>query len=301
MHKFTVTDKIDRSGPRYQKFNKRSLNHSTLTKYFILDSDGTPAGDQAVKDMAAVVDQDYETLKAIYGLGDVPGLPAVITVDVNAGGAYHNTCADTGIHVIPEDAPSLVVAEMDECFQALQGKMDCGAGVGEGHSRAMAMVIRPFKVLTGLDGDVQGWWNNGNPTDYFNDGTQSDQDQLSNACNTLGWFYLNSLGYNWTVATKAAAMKLSDVYANLTGKPSSQGFTDFVAALNKISQPWADDPFTEGPAPVPTPTPTPTPPPPTPTPPPPPTPAPNPTPSTGSGCAAMPFLFIAGLWRTIVG
>lgn len=258
MQRFKVTDKIDRSGPSYAKA-KRTLNKSTITKYFILDSDGTSAGDQAVADMAAVVDADYETLRAIYGLGDVPNLPAVITVDQNAGGAFHNTCADTGIHVIPEDAPSLVVAEMDECFQALQGKMDCGLGVGEGHSRAMVFAIRPFRVLTGLAGDVSGWWNNGNPYNYLSDGTQDDQDQKSNACNTLGWFYINSLGFGWPEATRAAAMKLSDVYATLTGKPDSQMFTDMVATLKTIPQPWINDPFSAHPAPNPTPTPTPTP------------------------------------------
>jgi hypothetical protein len=281
-HTFTVRDKIDRSGPLYKKKSlaQRGFSVSVAEQVtvgrFQLNSDGTPAGDAAVQAMAAVAEQDYQTLKGIYGLGDIPGQPIIVHVDTTAGGAYHLSCAGTEIWLIPEDAPSLLVAELDECFQALQGKMDCGLGVGEGHSRAMAMVVRPFKVLTGLDGDVQGWWNGGSPTDYFSDGTQSDQDQLSNACNTLGWFWLNSLGYDWPTATKFAGMKLSDVYASLTGKLSSQGFTDFVAALNAIPQPWADDPFTSAPTPAPTPNPVPTP-----------VPTPTPTPSSGISTAVV--------------
>lgn len=256
MSSFIVTDKIDRSGPEYQPVE--GLAQVTTTKYYVLHSDGTLAGNKAVTAMAAVVDQDYETLRSIYGLGDVPGLPSNIYVDVNAGGAYHMTCADTGIHVIPEDAPSLVVAEMDECFQALQGKMDCGLGVGEGHSRAMAITIRPFQVLSGLDGDVQGWWSGGQPYDYFDDGTQDDGDQYSNACNTLGWFYINSLGYDWATATKAAAMTLGKVYTTLTGKTG--GFAAMVAELKSIPQPWADNPFpVSQPNPNPNPNPSPTP------------------------------------------
>lgn len=266
MHRFKVTDKIDRSGVQYRptlSFQDQVLAKAHLhTTNFQLNSDGTPAGDQAVADMAAVCEQDYATVKSIFGLGDIPGLPIVGTVDVNAGGAYHQTCADTGIHMIPEDAPSLLVAELVECFEALSGKWDCGAGPGEGLSRALAITVRPFKVLTGLDGDVAGWWNNGSPQDYFNDGSADDQNQQSNACNTLALFWLNSLGYSWTVISQQKAPNLGAVYTALTGKSGAQGFAEFTAALKAIPQPWADNPFTPSPTPpppVPTPTPTPVP------------------------------------------
>src|SRR5579859_2302017 len=104
MGKFTVTDKIDRSGSEYKQPSKKTtlgIRKALSTTNFDLISDGTPAGDQAVADMQAVCEQDYATVKAIFGLGDIPGLPVMATVDVNAGGAYHQTCADTGIHLIP--------------------------------------------------------------------------------------------------------------------------------------------------------------------------------------------------------
>jgi hypothetical protein len=257
---------IDRSGPRYA-IAKRSLNLYLGTIHFNLDSDGTPAGDAAVNDMAVFAEQDYATIKNIFGLGDIPGLPSIITIDVNAGGAYHMTCADTGIHLIPEDAPSLLVAEIVECFQALSGKWSCGQTDGEGLSRALAISVRPFSVLRGLDGDVTGWWNNGTPQDFVNDNSRTDRDGPANACGTLFLFWLKSLGYTWNQIVAAGDNNLGLTYSALTGKSGSQGFTEFTGALRAIPQPWADNPFT----------PSPTPPPPAPVP-------------TGSGCNPLGFL-----------
>jgi hypothetical protein len=269
--------KLDRSHPAFgPKSGPADMKLATPNFQFI--SDGTAAGADAVTAMVAVAEQDYATVKAIFNLGDIPGLPSVVTVDVNAGGAYHQTCADTGIHLIPEDAPSLLVAEHVECFQALSGKWNCGQTDGEGLSRALAITVRPFKVLTGLDGDVQGWWNNGSPRDFVNDNSQNDQNGPANACGTLFLFYLNSLGYTWNQIVAAGDNSLGLTYSALTGKSGSQGFTEFVAALKGISQPWSDNPFpaSTGPSPVPTP-------------------VPNPTPSpTGSGC--NPFGNIVGLF-----
>jgi hypothetical protein len=248
--------KLDRSGPEYSPL-VRSFKLFRDTVNFTYVSNNTPAGDKAVIDMQAVAEQDYSTVKAIFGLGDVPDRPFVVTVDINAGGAYHMSCADTGIHLIPEDAPSLLVAEHVECFEALSGKWDCGSGPGEGLSRALAITVRPFKVLSGLDGDVAGWWNGGNPQDYWNDGTADDQNEQSNACNTLGLFWLASLGYSWTQISQQNAPNLEAVYQGLTGK--SGGFSAFVAALKAIPQPWADNPFPPAPAPAPTPVPVPQP------------------------------------------
>src|SRR5438445_1482445 len=95
--------------------------HAIITPYFQFSSDGTTVGDAAITQMGAVCEQDYAAVKAIFGLGDIPNRPIVVTVDPNAGGAYHQTCADTGIHLIPEDAASLLVAEHVECFEALNG------------------------------------------------------------------------------------------------------------------------------------------------------------------------------------
>lgn len=227
----------------------------TSTPNFQLVSDGTLAGDKAVAAMAAVCEQDYTTLKGIFGKGDVPGLPFVVTVDPQAGGAYHQTCQDTGIHLIPQDAASLLVAELVECFEAQGGAIDCGYTCGEGLSRALAIEIRPFQVLTGLDGDIQGWWNGGQPADYFNDNSQDDQNDQANACGTLGWFYLvHELGYNWDVAVNTGKSTLGDIGAALTGKTGQQVFQDFVNILKPLNGNINDNPF-----PIGNPTPTPTP------------------------------------------
>jgi len=243
-----------------------------FTTNFQLTSDGTAAGDKAVTAMQAVCEQDYATLKSIFGKGDVPGLPFKVIVDESAGGAYHNTCADTGIHLISEDAPSLLVAEVVECFEAQSGTWNCGFTNGEGLSRALAEVVRPFLTLTSLDGDVQGWWNSGNPKDFVNDNSQDDQNEQANACGTLFLFYLNSLGYTWAQIAAAGGATLGETYFKLTGSGAQSGFQAFVAALKAIPQPWIDNPFT-----------------PSPNPPPPPPPNPNPQPQ-GGGCNPFGFL-----------
>lgn len=259
-----------------------TVREAAATTHFHFVSDGTPAGAQAVATMRVVAEQDYAAAKAIFNLGDVPGLPFVVTVDPSAGGAWHQTCADTGIHLIPEDAPSLLVAETTECFMALSRTWDCGQTNGEGLSRALAMAIRPFAVLTGLDGDVAGWWSSG-PRDYVNDNSAADQDQMSNACGTLFVFYLRSqLGFGWVEIVAAGGPTLGDTYHKLTGKPGKQGFADFVSALRPLAKngnlaiPASGNPFPVGaptPAPAPSPTPTPTP---VPAPPPPPSQPPTP-------------------------
>src|SRR5262249_7561826 len=137
------------------------------TPHFDLRSDGTPAGDAAVQAMQAVCEQDYAAVKQIFNQLDPPPVlqPGTISnqifvvhVDPGAGGAYHYTCQGTEIWLLPEDAPSLLVAEHVEVFQAYTKYWQCGQTNGEGLSRALALTVRPFQVLTGLDGDVQGWW-----------------------------------------------------------------------------------------------------------------------------------------------
>lgn len=260
---------------------------AVVTPHFQFKSDGTSQGAMAVNSMQAVCEQDYAAAKDIFGLGDVPSLPFVVTVDESAGGAYHLSCDGTAIWVIAEDAPSLLVAETTEVFMALQGHIDCGLTCGEGLSRALAAEIRPFTVLTGIDGDVQGWWNNGSPYDFWNDNTNDDQNQQGNACGTLSWFYFRyQLGFPWrqTVSTKGSS--IGEIYTALTGKDSVQGFKDFVNVLKGAASsngtlviPPSGNPFPIGVVPAPPPpNPVPVPPPvPVPVPPPPPVPVSQPT------------------------
>lgn len=249
-----------------------SVRAAAPTPNFQFTSDGTPAGGQAVAAMQAVAEQDYQAARSIFALGDVPGLPFTVTVDPSAGGASHPTCAATDISLIPEDAPSLLVAETTECFMAASGKWDCGQTNGEGLSRALAMTIRPFTVLTGLDGDVAGWWNAGVPLDFVNDNSADDQDQQGNACGTLFIFYLRSeLGYSWQEIVAAGGPTLGDTYATLTGRTGQEGFAGFVNTLKEADQggqlqiPASGNPFPLGtvaphvPAPPPPPGPTPEP------------------------------------------
>jgi hypothetical protein len=208
------------------------------TPHFQFHSDGTAAGDQAVAAMQAVCEQDYTALKVIFRQGDPPALPFVVHVDPSAGGAYHLSCEGTEIWLIPEDAPTLLVAEVVEVFEAYAGGWDCGHTNGEGLSRALAQVVRPAQLLVNLDGDVQGWWNGGHPVDYVNDNSATDENQQANACGTLFLFYLRSqLAFSWQQVVAAGASTLGETYQQLTGKPGSQGFQDLVTALQPLQQP----------------------------------------------------------------
>jgi hypothetical protein len=211
--------------------------HAAPTPHFRFVSDRTAAGDRAVAEMEAVCEADYESARAIFGGNDVPGLPFIVTVDPRAGGAFHQTCADTGIHVSPDDAATLLVAETTECFMALVGNWDCGATPGEGLSRALAQVIRPATVLGELDGDVQGWWNRGQPADWVTQNSpDGDQDNVANACSTLFLFWLHSrLGYSWAAIVHAGGRTLGDACRTLSGRAGEQGFADFVAACRAFA------------------------------------------------------------------
>lgn len=222
-----------------------------MTTHFQFNAADDPT---AVAAMEAVCEQDYATLKAIYGLGDPPNLPFVVHVDPTVGGAYHLSCEGTEIWTQPTDAPTLLVAEVDEVFQAMTGTWNCGLTNGEAHSRVMAEVVRPTDTPAILDGDIVGWWNNGTPVDYVNDNSQDDQNQQANACGSVFMYYLQSLGFSWNQITAAGASSLGATYTKLTGKSGAQGFSDFVAALLKLNLPadqWSDDPFSGQPIPPP--------------------------------------------------
>ena len=238
------------------------------TPHFVFISDGTTTGNDAVVRMQMTCEQDYTQLKGLFGQGDPPGLPFTVHIDQNAGGAYHYSCQGTEIWTIPEDAPTLLVAEVVEVFEAYAKGWDCGQTNGEGLSRALAAVVRPTQVLGDIDGDVQAWWSRGNPPDYVNDNTAPDSDTRADACGTLFLFYLRSqLGYAWDRICANGAADLGATYTLLTGRTGAQGFQDFVTVLRRIDQggqlqvPSSGNPFPIG-APAPPPSPPPQPPPP---------------------------------------
>lgn len=278
--------------------SKEGSPKTISTPHYVFNSDGTSEGDAAIAAMQAVCEKDYTTFKSWYAGRDLPNLPITVTFipsnDPAYGGAYHNTCADTGIFVSYPDAASLLDAEVSECFQALDGNYDCGQTDGEGLSRASAETMRPFQTwpAPAVDGDVAGWWNNGNPQDYVNDNSATDQDGAGNACGTLFVFWLVSQkGYSWNQVVAAKGSTLGDKYASLSGDTGANGFAAFVNDLKQTNIPnlIANNPFPVGsPAPNPNPNPTPTP-------------TPEPTP-TGGGCGpTIALLAIAGLVIAIIG
>lgn len=258
--------------------------------------------------LAQTCEADIDFLAAVFNTA----APAswALYVDSGSFGAYHNTCADTGLHLAAFDGtnPDLVrmlfVAEADEVLMATAGKgWDCGDSAGEGLSRALATVRYPSQ----LDGfATASSWLNSSRQDFVSTSDATDQNYVSTGCATLFINYLvHQLGYNLDEVCQAGGTSLADTYAKITGKPASQAFqpfADLLASKYPVGQaanladddPWPISAPVPAPVPAPTPTPTPAPvpaptSPPTPEPPAPPAPVPQP----GPGClAALPMVVL---------
>lgn len=266
-----------------------------------------PQGAALCADLQSTCEADLSYLASMFGL--TPPSAFSVYVDPGTDGAWHNTCADTAIHVDAFDGTNsdlvrmLFVAEADEVMMATQAKgWNCGDSAGEALSRVLATVAYPAQ----LDGfATASSWLNSPRADYVTQSEGTDQDYVSTGCGTLFLNYLVSqLGHGLDTVVQAGGSSLADTYAKVTGDSASNAFPAFSALLASAfpagqTVSLADDnpfPLTAPvPAPPPTPTPVPTPAPvPVPTPGPAPGPAPEPTPTpTGGGClTALPFALL---------
>lgn len=157
---------------------------------------------------------------------------------------------------------------------------NCGGSGGEGLSRVLAEIVSggpngslsPFASGPAWDG-----------TDWISKDQGTDSDYPSIGCSVLYlWWMLKTYTMAQIVQAGEPDGTLASNYAALTGKPKTQAFSDFQAAVAAAGGPTSDNPFGtptppwQGVPPTPPPVP-PTPPPVPPTPPPvPPTPPPVP-------------------------
>jgi hypothetical protein len=179
----------------------------------------------------------------------------------------------------PDLVFGLVTAEVVESYMGLQGKgWNCGGSGGEGLSRYLAEI-----ASGGASGALKDYasgpsWDG---SDWIGADQGTDQDYPSIGCAVLYLWWMTSQGKTPAEIAQAGEGDgtLASNYAALTGKPSSEAFTDFKAAVAAAGGPTSDNPWNAatpaGPG-------TPAPLPPTPVPPGPPTPppAPSPPPST---------------------
>jgi hypothetical protein len=164
-----------------------------------------------------------------------PTLPVTIYIDVGSFGAYHGTCADTGLHLAAFAANDsalvtfLLVAELDECFMAAQGRWGCGTSSGEGLSRVLATERYP----TELDGFASAptWLDGGRPN-WVDTTENTDRNYPSIGCSALFLNYLRyQLHYSWSKIIAAGAPTLAGAYTALTGRTDAwTRFTTLVAS-----------------------------------------------------------------------
>jgi hypothetical protein len=194
-----------------------------------------PDGAALASALLLTSERDLTNLEAIFGISPT-GTPFSLYVDTGSFGAYHNSCADTGLHLAAFDGSNsdlvrmLMVAEADEVFMADQAKgWNCGDSAGEGLSRVLATLAYPAQ----LDGFATAEsWLNSSRADYVTQSDPTDQNYVSTGCATLFINYLtNQLGYSVSEVVRAGGSRLADTYATLTGKPPSDAFPPFSALL----------------------------------------------------------------------
>ena len=272
-----------------------------------------PSGALLCAALLQTVEPDLTRLEWTFGVSAPTAWN--VYVDQGSGGAWHDACADTGLHLDAFDGTNadlvrmLFVAEADEVMMATQAKgWDCGDSAGEGLSRVLATDAYPAQ----LDGfATASAWLNSPRQDFVTQSEPTDQNYVSIGCATLFLNWLTTqLGISRAHVVQAGGTSLADTCARVTGDSASSAFSVFselLAAHFPVGQTvnLADDnPFplsapvpapTPAPTPVPTPTPVPVPvPTPTPVPVPAPGPAPGPAPEpTPAGClAALPMLVL---------
>jgi hypothetical protein len=221
------------------------------TEHMIVYTDGTPNGDAAAQAVLKTAEADYQAVANWFGGISLPpgqegddqttprtATPVQVLIDQQAGGAYHFGCDATDLYIEPtaELANGFMVAELVEVFEAaINNGWQCGNTNGEGLSRVLAgernANLGPLFTQTG-----QAWWQAGH-ADYVNSNAADDRDENSNGCATLFLFYLNKqLGFDWRTITTTGGPTLGETYQKLTGKPGTQGFSDFVSLLSGIAQ-----------------------------------------------------------------
>lgn len=178
---------------------------------------------------------DLKNLEAIFGITPT-ATPFSLYIDTGTFGAYHDSCADTALHLAAFDGTNsdlvrmLMVAEADEVFMADQGKgWNCGDSAGEGLSRVLSARAYPAQ----LDGFATAEsWLNSSRVDYVAKSDPTDQNYVSIGCATLFINYLtNQLRYSISDVVRAGGSGLAETYAKLTGKSASEAFPPFNALL----------------------------------------------------------------------
>jgi hypothetical protein len=197
------------------------------------------AGRDLAQGVLGSCEAEYVELQQIFGIA-ASGLPFEVYIDDGTFGAFHDTCAATGLHCAAFNGDNvdlvrmLVVAEEVEVFEAnLANGWDCGTTNGEGLSRVLATDIYPAQL--GDFATAANWLDSPDRPDYvsanLSNGTGSeDTDAVSNGCSVLFLNYLHDqLHFGWSDIAQSGGATLAETYQRLTGQ--SDAFGPFAALL----------------------------------------------------------------------
>jgi hypothetical protein len=210
------------------------------------------SGGQALADaILGRCEQDLSQLRGFFG-GVSAGRFSVF-IDKGTFGAYHFSCAATGIHCAAYETLGdgdlenfLNCAEVDEVLMAAQAKgWDCGASAGEGLSRVLATELHPASL--GGFASASYWLNSARP-DWVTQTEGTDRHHVSIGCATLFINYLRyQLHFSLAQIVQAAGTTLQQTYERLTG--STDAFGPFASLLEAAFPPGVtvdlpnDNPF----------------------------------------------------------
>jgi hypothetical protein len=196
-----------------------------------------------------------DSIFGVRGLGGNAIVAAVGGETDGTGGAYHYGCgfgADGGdwyadVAPDPEMTLGLMVAEIVESYMGLQSRgWNCGGSGGEALSRVLA------ECQSGGANGALAEYASGPSYDGSNwiDADQgTDGDYPSIGCGVLYLYWLLSQGYTLAAIAQAGEPGgvLAGNYAALTGRPASEAWPAFSAAVQAIGTVTSDDPWSAAP------------------------------------------------------
>jgi hypothetical protein len=186
---------------------------------------------------------DFQALVDIFG-NPPPGLPFIVQLTADSGGASHENCSSAQILVgamtgDPELARYFLLAEEVEVFAAALGNgWDCTQCHGEGLSRVLAQEVCQI-ALPGSVNVAADWFDRGRPN-YIDPSTLSALDQSRNTdlnfaavgCAVLFLYWLNTQqNKSWSEIVVAGGATLSQIYANLN--LGNDAFAQFSGAIDQ--------------------------------------------------------------------
>ena len=219
-----------------------------------LDTSTGAAGQADVVDAQAQIDNIMAFNDFVFGIRGQGGNVVIAPLSGNndgSGGAYHYGCDFVTGGTWYEDAATdavlcrgLIQAEVSESYMGLQNKgWNCGGSGGEALSRVCAEAVSPSMRTSGFAA-APSW----DGTDWISRDQGTDQDYPSIGCGMLYIYWMLSQGFTFDKIVQAGEPDgtLSTNYNVLTGKPATQAFADFQAAVQKVGGPGGfqgDNPF----------------------------------------------------------